>query len=281
MMSLKRRLGCLLAVLIVLGVLAGCYWMSLRISINHLETGIRDRDVVKLEKYIDWRVVREQLRSEIRGVAMRHVFGEAMKKEGGAGNFLGAFLAGTVAPAMVDQLVDNFMTPQGLTSFLMSSSETGITDLAIKEVGFTDLDEYTILFGRTGIDPAKMMRAVLTRQGITWRVVRAGFSPGEAPWEAVAPPGPGLELGKIAPSRTANGLIVEGEIANIGTTARDVPRLRIALRDPVERETQFKIIDPPKERLMPGETAHFRTLFDHPDDTATGVLVTFATRVAG
>jgi hypothetical protein len=91
-----------------------------------------------------------------------------------------------------------------------------------------------------------------------------------------APTGPGLELAKIAPTRTAEGLVIEGEITNTGSTARDVPRLRVALRDPAEKETQFKIIDPPTARLGPGETAHFKTSFDHPDEAATGVLVTFA-----
>ena len=90
------------------------------------------------------------------------------------------------------------------------------------------------------------------------------------------PPGSGLELAKIAPTRTADGLVIEGDITNTGSAARDVPRLRVALRDPAEKETQFKIIDPPTARLGPGETAHFKTSFDHPDEAATGVLVTFA-----
>lgn len=93
---------------------------------------------------------------------------------------------------------------------------------------------------------------------------------------AVAPPGPGLELAKIAPTRTAESLVIEGDITNTGSTVRDVPRLRVALRDPAEKETQFRIIDPPTARLGPGETAHFKTSFDHPDEAATGVLVTFA-----
>jgi hypothetical protein len=93
---------------------------------------------------------------------------------------------------------------------------------------------------------------------------------------AAAPPGPGLELAKIAPTRTAEGLVIEGDITNTGSATRDVPRLRVALRDPAEKETQFKIIDPPTARLAPGETAHFKTSFDHPDEAATGVLVTFA-----
>jgi predicted Zn finger-like uncharacterized protein len=93
---------------------------------------------------------------------------------------------------------------------------------------------------------------------------------------SATPFGPGLELAKIAPTRTADGLVIEGDITNAGSTAREVPRLRVALRDPAEKEKQFKIIDPPVLRLAPGETAHFKTSFDHPDEAATGVLVTFA-----
>ena len=89
--------------------------------------------------------------------------------------------------------------------------------------------------------------------------------------------GPGLELGEVIPARTADGLTIEGDITNAGSTAREVPRLRVALRDPNERETQFKIIDPPTARLRPGETAHFKTSFEDADETAT-VKVSFASR---
>ena len=88
------------------------------------------------------------------------------------------------------------------------------------------------------------------------------------------PPGPGLELGEVIPARTADGLIIEGDITNAGSTAREVPRLRVALRGPDEKETQFKIIDPPTARLGPGESAHFKTTFDNADETAT-VKVSF------
>ena len=96
----------------------------------------------------------------------------------------------------------------------------------------------------------------------------AGFS--------AEPPGAGLKIEKLAPSRTPDGLLIEGDIANDGKTTQNLPRLRVALRDSAEKEVQFKIIDPPKPRLPPGAVAHFKTPFDHPDDTATGVVVTFA-----
>jgi hypothetical protein len=87
---------------------------------------------------------------------------------------------------------------------------------------------------------------------------------------------PRLELGKVVPTRTANSLVIEGDVINSGNMASDVPQLRVALRDSAEKEVQFKIIDPPKARLGPSETARFKTTFDHPDDAATGVVVTFA-----
>jgi predicted Zn finger-like uncharacterized protein len=90
------------------------------------------------------------------------------------------------------------------------------------------------------------------------------------------PPGGGLKIEKLAPSRTPDGLMIEGDIANGAKTTQDLPRLRVALRDSAEKEVQFKIIDPPRSRLPPGAVAHFKTPFDHPDEAATGVVVTFA-----
>jgi predicted Zn finger-like uncharacterized protein len=91
----------------------------------------------------------------------------------------------------------------------------------------------------------------------------------------VEPSGTGLVIGKITPMRTADGLVIDGEIANLGSTPRDVPRLRVALQDAAEKEVQFEVVAPPKARLQPGEIVHFATPFAHPVDAATGVVVTF------
>lgn len=88
--------------------------------------------------------------------------------------------------------------------------------------------------------------------------------------------GTGLVIRKIAPARTADGLTIDGEIANLGNVAHDVPRLRVALQDAAEKVIQSEVVDPPKTRLLPGETVHFETPFAHPPDDATGVVVTFA-----
>ncbi len=90
------------------------------------------------------------------------------------------------------------------------------------------------------------------------------------------PLGAGLEISRISPTRTADALIIEGDITNTAATPRSVPRLRVALRDANQREIEFTIVDPPVGRLLPGEVVHFKTPFPRPNDAASGVAVTFA-----
>lgn len=87
-------------------------------------------------------------------------------------------------------------------------------------------------------------------------------------------PTKGLEI-KVMPSRTADSLVIDGDINNIAGTARKVPKLRVALRDNSKKELDAKVIDPPVERLSPGATAHFTTSFANPNPNAAGVAVTF------
>jgi predicted Zn finger-like uncharacterized protein len=90
------------------------------------------------------------------------------------------------------------------------------------------------------------------------------------------PLGAGLDIAHVSSTRNTDGLIVEGDVTNTTTTPRTVPRLRVALRDGSQRELIFKTIDPPRERLLPGETSHFTAGFLPAPDNAAGVLVTFA-----
>ena len=70
--------------------------------------------------------------------------------------------------------------------------------------------------------------------------------------------GAGLKIEKLAPTRTPDGLIIEGDITNTGKTARDMPRLRVALRDAAEKEVQFKIVDPPQAAAAAGRGHPFQ-----------------------
>jgi predicted Zn finger-like uncharacterized protein len=88
--------------------------------------------------------------------------------------------------------------------------------------------------------------------------------------------GAGLDIANVTSTRNADGLIVEGDITNKVGATRGVPRLRVALRDGSQHELVFKIVDPPREKLLPGETSHFVVGFLPAPDAAAGVLVTFS-----
>jgi len=90
------------------------------------------------------------------------------------------------------------------------------------------------------------------------------------------PLGAGLDIANVASTRNADGLIVEGDITNKIGAPRTVPHLRVALRDANKHELIFKIIDPPRDRLLPGETSHFVVGFLPAPDAAIGVVVTFS-----
>jgi predicted Zn finger-like uncharacterized protein len=89
--------------------------------------------------------------------------------------------------------------------------------------------------------------------------------------------GAGLQV-TVSPARTPDSLVVNGRITNTARTAREVPRLRVALRDGNNAEVDSQVIDPPRNLLAPGATTAFSTVFKHPSIAATGVAVTFASR---
>ena len=122
-----------------------------------------------------------------------------------------------------------------------------------------------------------ILLVALTAAGVLARHQIATVWPTMARLNAsVGQTGAELIIRKITPSRTADGLMIDGEIANLGTVSRDVPRLRIALRDTADREIQYEIVDPPKTQLQPSEVVHFTKPFAHPPNNAAGVVVTFA-----
>ncbi|HUI35473.1 MAG TPA: DUF3426 domain-containing protein [Stellaceae bacterium] len=88
-------------------------------------------------------------------------------------------------------------------------------------------------------------------------------------------PGEGLDFANVTMTRNVDGVIVEGEITDKVAIPRPVPKLRVVLRDASQHDVAVKIVDPPKPRLLPGETAHFVVAFLPANDAAVGVVVSF------
>jgi len=93
----------------------------------------------------------------------------------------------------------------------------------------------------------------------------------------IAPPGRGLAVTDLTPTRTTDSLKISGDIVNHGTVETRLPRLRVTLRDGGKSDLESQVIDPPVDRLMPGTSAHFTAVFDHPSITAVQADVNFVT----
>jgi len=88
--------------------------------------------------------------------------------------------------------------------------------------------------------------------------------------------GAGLQV-TVTPLRTPNSLVIDGEIVNSTAEPRQLPRLRVSLRDGGMSDLASKVIDPPVATLAPGTTARFSATFEHPSIAATRADVSFVT----
>jgi predicted Zn finger-like uncharacterized protein len=90
----------------------------------------------------------------------------------------------------------------------------------------------------------------------------------------------GLEFENVTTSREMeNGLpalVIAGQVKNVSTSAKTVPKLVVILRDKGERDLQDLTVAAPADHLNPGESVPFRTSITQPAEAASGVVVTFA-----
>jgi predicted Zn finger-like uncharacterized protein len=90
----------------------------------------------------------------------------------------------------------------------------------------------------------------------------------------------GLELRNLTSSRTVEGgrplLLVEGEIHNVASQERQVPRVRVALLDERRAEIEFGLFDAEAATLAPGASTRFSARLVDPSAAATSYAVSLA-----
>jgi len=93
--------------------------------------------------------------------------------------------------------------------------------------------------------------------------------------------GPGVELRNVTPTRGfENGLpvlLIDGQVVNLSSSTRKVPRLKAILRDAHDQELTSWSFDSGIGQLAPGGAASFHTVLSQPSELAAGVVVTFDT----
>ena len=115
-------------------------------------------------------------------------------------------------------------------------------------------------------------RVVALWPGAASLYARAGLATGQD--------GLGLEFRNLTTSREMeNGLpalVVAGEVKNVSSTARAVPKLVVILRDSSAHDLQDLTVAAPADHLQPGESVPFHASIAQPAEAASDVFVTFA-----
>lgn len=161
----------LAALVLTVAVLAGAaYWYAPRQALSGLEAALAERDVVGLERHVDWRRVRDGARADVTGYLTANAAGSV--GGGHTGMAVGSMLAAAVGPPVVTFLVDHVVSPQGaikLAAYREQADGRKLA-LAVERMEFTALDEFTVWVRWS--DQLASARLVMAPEGLRWRVVR-------------------------------------------------------------------------------------------------------------
>lgn len=141
------------------------------ITLYQIRAALEARDAGKLAQYVDFPVLRENLKAQINAL----ILGEL--PAGVADNPFGVFglaLAGT----LVDSLVEGYVTPGGLSTLLAgrlpqqqqapeNETEAPAAPGAKPQFTYDSTSQFTM---RLNISAERSIRLVLTRTGLTWQL---------------------------------------------------------------------------------------------------------------
>ncbi len=150
----RRREWLLLAAVLVVALV---YFLSPYVSFWCFTRAIQAQDRTALEDYVDFPSVRQSLKDELRGKLPAAQRSHSGKKEDA---FSG--LISRLAPSLIDQLVDAFVTPDGLAAL--------ITDP-------------TVASEAKAKDPDALMRIHTAPRHLDWKQVKHGYFTGVRAFE--------------------------------------------------------------------------------------------------
>jgi tetratricopeptide (TPR) repeat protein len=113
---LKRRTK---IVLILAGLVVAVGWLAWPYyALYDLITAVKNGDAVALEERVAWDSVRQGLRGDLSAFLLQKLSADAKARNNDAGAALGAGLAAAFGPAIINQLIDSYVTPQTISTLI-------------------------------------------------------------------------------------------------------------------------------------------------------------------
>jgi len=161
---------------IIIFVMVGYTAVGPFLTIEEIKTGLVEKDPKKLSDNIEFAILKENLKDQL-NAGMIKKSASKMKD-----NFFSGLVAGLVSTAMVDPIVESFITPAGLISMLegkdLSKSLSGSTiktNLQKKEDLLKNArysyDSMSTFSASISNGKGKETRFVLERDGFSWKLV--------------------------------------------------------------------------------------------------------------
>jgi hypothetical protein len=164
-----------LALVLLGGALIGAwvYW-SPRVAARDLRNAAQTGDVEELHRLVDFPIVREHLKADLKVSMMRSI---DTTDQSGLGSALGTGFGGM----MIDGLVNQVVSPSGIAALVRHGSvDTASTtsrpapSMDIR-MGYRDLNTFVITTRDLDNPPSDTVNFILRRRGLTWRLVRVAI----------------------------------------------------------------------------------------------------------
>ncbi|NJK91653.1 MAG: DUF2939 domain-containing protein [Blastochloris sp.] len=122
-------------------------------TLGQIKKAVDERDTKKLASHVDFPVLRENIKIQLRGEAGRALQGGGAAS--GEGGLLGALFTGFLA----DKAVDFLVTPQGLETLLQGRANLKLQKASVPAAGGTGAESAQSSTGGASLEPAKPKRS--------------------------------------------------------------------------------------------------------------------------
>lgn len=148
------------------------------IALHEIKIGLQEQDSEKLEAYIDFPKLRENLKKQLNAAVIRNAAADLKDNPFAA-------IGMTIASKLVDGVIDSFVTPSGLANLAAGRTVTAGQDMNQKSptevpvrvharrlfedarYSYDSLNTFSVLVNGQDADQVKF---VLTREGILWKL---------------------------------------------------------------------------------------------------------------